>query len=261
VSNRDGADAIYVANEDGSAVTKLAAGLGPAWSPNGRQIAFWSNWRIHVINVDGSGLRSVTDGTYPAWSPNGTALVYSSTRGGSEIDAVNLDGSNLRSVFYSGGYGSFGPKWSPDGQRIVFSVGTYQDNEFGLWTVDADGSGARQLGGPATGRPDGRFWLTPSLVADAWAPAWSPSGSEIAFVGDGGIGVALADGSGRHLRVPTPVFDPGWTPDGRLIYTNGVHDGPTRIFISDGGTGRQLIPEATAPASSSYRDHMAVWRR
>jgi hypothetical protein len=61
--------------------------------------------------------------------------------------------------------------------------------------------------------------------------------------------------------VPGPAFDPDWTPDGRLIYTKGPFDGPARIFISDGVTARQLIPDATAPAQLSYRDSQAVWRR
>ena len=93
---------------------------------------------------------------------------------------------------------------------------------------------------------------------DAWSPAWSPDGSQIAFGNGGpnsGIEVARADGSGRHLRVPGPAHYPDWTPDRRLIYTKGVR-GPTRIFISDGGTERQLIPDASAPARPSYRD----WR-
>jgi Tol biopolymer transport system component len=265
VSNRDGTDAIYVANEDGSAVTKLAAGFGPAWSRNGPQIAFWSNWRIYVINVDGSRLRFVIDGTYPAWSPDGGSLVFSSIRDDSEIDAVNLDGSARRSLFDSGGFGSFGPQWSPDGQWIVFSIGTFSNWCFGLWTVNADGSDARQLGGPGVGRPSSRCdWAVEASLTDAYDAVWSPTGSEIAFTGDHGIEVVRADGSGRHLRVPGPAFDPDWTPDGRLIYTKGPHgpnDGPTRIFISDGGTERQLIPDAIAPARSVYRDSMAVWLR
>lgn len=72
----------------------------------------------------------------------------------------------------------------------------------------------------------------------------------------------VADGSGRQLRVPGPACDPDWTPDGRLIYTKGdPFRGPSRIFISDGGTERQLIPDAVAPARSTYRDWSAVWRR
>ncbi|HYN06145.1 MAG TPA: hypothetical protein VES67_02035 [Vicinamibacterales bacterium] len=155
VSDRDGTDRIYLANEDGSVVTPLAVGSQPAWAKDGRQIAFSAGLNIHVIGVDGSGDRVIAGrGQEPAWSPDGRSLVFLSWRGDSEIDVVNLDGSNRRSLFNSGGYGSARPKWSPDGQRILFVMGTsYQDWCFGLWTMNADGSGARQLGGPGVGRP------------------------------------------------------------------------------------------------------------
>ena len=137
--------------------------------------------------------------------------------------------------------------------------------------MNADGSDARQLGGPGVlgvfqGRPalvDCSFAVEASL-SDGWLPAWSRDGSQIAFAGDGGIGVARADGSGRYLRVPGPAFDPDWTPDGRLIYTKTTgdrFDPSSRIFISDGVTERQLIPDATSPARSTYRDWSAVWLR
>ena len=271
VSDRDGTDRIYLANDDGSGVTPLVAGRYPAWARNGRQIAFTEAGRlaIRVIGVDGSGDRVIAaDGWDPAWSPDGRELVFVSRRGDSEIDVVNVDGSNRRSLFDSGGYLSFGPAWSPDGQRIVFYIGTYQDWCFGLWIVNADGSNARQLGGPGVGPPlRNCFFAFEASLTDGARPAWSPDGSEIAFVSDVGgstqfsIHVAQSDGSGRRLRVPAPATDPDWTPDGRLIYTKGAFDSPTRIFISDGGTERQLIPDATAPARATYRDWSAVWLR
>jgi len=276
VSNRDGTDRIYLANEDGSRVTPLVMGSQPAWARDGRRIAFRGagGSDIRVIGVDGSGDRVVAvGGVQPAWSPDGRSLVFVNFRVGddSELDVVNLDGSNRRSL-YDSDAGSSSPKWSPDGQRILFSIGSYEDWCFGLWTVNADGSGARQLGGAAVGRPYGQgndcFSGNVSSLADGWLPAWSPDGSEIAFVSDNARGhsihVARADGSARQLRVPGPAYDPDWTPDGRLIYTKGDlfrFRGPSRIFISDGGTERQLIPDATAPARPSYGDSQAVWLR
>ena len=51
--------------------------LAPAWSPDGRQIAFYSerdgNWEIYLMNADGSGLTRLTDNPandwFPSWAP------------------------------------------------------------------------------------------------------------------------------------------------------------------------------------------------
>jgi Tol biopolymer transport system component len=263
VSNRDGTNRIYLANEDGSAVTPLVAGSSPAWASDGRQIAFAVGEFIHVIDVDGSGDRVIAgSGQEPAWSPDGRTLVFASLSVDSGLELVNPDGSNRRSLFDIGAYFSFSPKWSPDGRRILFSINNgYYDWCFGLWTVNADGSDVRQLGGPGVGGPSASCdFAVGASLSDALEAAWSPDGSEIAFRSDRGIEVARADGSGRHLRVPGPAFDPDWTPDGRLIYTKGPFDGPARIFISD-GSERQLIPEATAPSRPNYRDGEVAWRR
>jgi len=127
VSDRDGTEQIYLANEDGSAVTRLSTGAAPAWSRGGQRLAFESAREIYVINVDGSGLRRVARGWSPAWSPDGRMLVFSH---GSTIEVLDVDGSNHRPLHDDGGYGSFDPAWSPDGRRIAFSMGKFVD--FGL---------------------------------------------------------------------------------------------------------------------------------
>ena len=73
------------------ALTKSLARLGErgaAWSPDGRQVAFYSdragNSDLYLINRDGSGLRQLTSNkapdSEPSWSPDGTTLVFLSAR-------------------------------------------------------------------------------------------------------------------------------------------------------------------------------------
>ncbi len=56
----------------------------PAWSPDGRRIAFESdrdgNDEIYVMNADGSGVTRLTDNDAidrsPAWSPDGRRIAF-----------------------------------------------------------------------------------------------------------------------------------------------------------------------------------------
>ena len=104
---------IYVASVDGSGVRNLtpkpvgAAYAAPAWSPDGRKIAFTSerdgNSEIYLMNADGSGQRSLTlnlayDGD-PAWSPDGQKITFVSNRDGRyAVYVMNADGSGQRSL-------------------------------------------------------------------------------------------------------------------------------------------------------------------
>jgi hypothetical protein len=64
VSDRDGTKQIYVANADGTGVTRLTNGEKPALSRDGRRIAFhrqafpsasWYGVEVYVMNSDGTG--------------------------------------------------------------------------------------------------------------------------------------------------------------------------------------------------------------
>jgi len=120
---------IYAINPDGTGEINLTHNGGNnrriAWSPDGSQIAFFSDgdgrdnyYDIHVANADGGGspIRVTYTGNanYPAWSPDGRSIAFSDEF----LYTVHSDGSGLRALTGTGRSAS--PAWSPDGSKIAF---------------------------------------------------------------------------------------------------------------------------------------------
>ncbi|MGQ0765359.1 MAG: TolB family protein [Gemmatimonadota bacterium] len=168
-------------------------------SPDGRRIVFTSlkdgDLDIYTMNVDGTDLRRLThtpgyDGG-PWWSPDGTKIVYRAhhPRDSTELAdyrrllslrmvrpravelfVMNADGSGQRQVTRLGG-ANFGPSWSPDGRRIIFSSNhqSPRSGNFDLFLVDAAASNA----GPSQVEQ-----VTFSPVFDGF-PMFSPDGRRL----------------------------------------------------------------------------------
>jgi Tol biopolymer transport system component len=80
----------------------------------------------------------------PAWSPDGKEIAFESNADGDmEIYVMNADGTNVRQITHNTVWDE-GPAWSPDGKRFAFSHGA-DDLHLDIWTMDRDGSNPRQL--------------------------------------------------------------------------------------------------------------------
>jgi Tol biopolymer transport system component len=122
------------------------AGKTPRGPESGRPF-YSSHSDIYVMNADGSGTRKLThnarQNAEPAWSPDGRKIAFRSTRNGNrDIYVMNADGSGKRNLTRNAAWDSR-PSWSPDGRKITFV--SNRDGRLEAHVMNADGSGQRSL--------------------------------------------------------------------------------------------------------------------
>jgi Tol biopolymer transport system component len=219
--NEPGAGNVWVMNADGTNKQRLTSGptedADPAFSPNGRWVAFVRYNDIFMKSLYGGGLRRLTNTPdylehSPAFRPGGGRIAFS--RAGftpgcgcanlPELATMHRDGTDVREItdIGSGHVESPGaPDWSPDGSTLVYSVYNYNTEVGHIETIKPDGTGRQTIFDP----PFPHGWSS---------PVFSPDGTKIAFA-SGKLFTINADGSGlSNITNTTNDFEylPDWQP-------------------------------------------------
>ena len=219
---------LWVSGADGSGTRLLTGDLpddydGWGWSPDGKYIAYQVDEELWVEKADGSGARLLT-GDLPdnfggwGWSPDGERIGFMVPEYDSLGDEVayslwvaEADGSGARLLTKDVGWSGLGWnwQWSPDGNRIVYSLilRDFRGNEVErkYWVASVDGSSSHQLTDVVS-----RWWWSSGV-------GWSPDGERIAYRVGEELWVAEADGSGARQLVNNIREDFWWSPSGRWI--------------------------------------------
>ena len=175
-----------------------AAERDPAWSPDGKWIAYFSDesgeYALHLRTQDGIGdVRKINLGNprtfyySPKWSPDSKKIAYSDKR--LNLWYVDVDGGKPVLVDtnpYDGGPGSgFDPAWSPDSRWIAY---TRQLNSTirAVFVYGLEGKAAHQV-------TDG--------LSDAASVAFDKNGKYIYFFASTDDGPAIAASMGAY-KIP-----------------------------------------------------------
>jgi TolB protein len=171
--------------------------LSPAWSPNGKDIAYSSSRsgdpEIWISDANGSLARRVTSFRGPDVSPvfnprTGSQIAWISGRTGlPQLYIMDTDGSAIQRMT-DGGYAT-SPSWSPNGQFLAFAW----DRKYG------------------PGAPGGQDIYIMEIATKRWIqlthdggrcdfPSWSPDGRHIVYANS-------ADGKDAHMKIMTMLAD------------------------------------------------------
>ncbi len=251
-----------VLNDDGTMT------LDPAFSPDGKRVAFLSNkgsdyagTSLYIADRDGKNLERIKGGvsSRAVFSPDGSKLLYGKhTRkdayGQRVSDLYVYTLASKKEDRLTHELRAAEPQWSPDGQSIVCVLNA--DGTHRMVAMNADGSGMRELRAPVNG-------------VQLYTPAYSPDGTRVLFgifeKGTRDVASVAVDGSDfrYEIRTSNDEREARWTPDGSGIVFASDRTGIFNIYRKSASgvaqmtnvVGGAFMPDLARDGTLTYSEY------
>jgi len=198
--------------------------------------------------------KNVADDTSFAWSPDGRHIAFVSDRDAvflntehnlttNNIYIMGSDGSKIRRLTFDNTTNQYGSmSWSPDGERLVFSMSSLSPNGpfvSGIYLMNIHNSNITRL-------------TSPSDLVQA-NPTWAPNGKQIMYFVRGSmlsiINVVNPDGTNQIALTDKSLgfaITASWSPNGEHILLSTKKDGEYYIYTIE-PTGADLVTLSKKP--------------
>ena len=206
---------------------------------------------LYSLSTKGGEATQLTQGmgfdSQPRWSPDGLSVAFISDRSGIEnLWVMDQDGSNARMLSDTGPYADLAsPSWSPKGDHIIVSKGSWGLRTYEIWAYHLDGGKGVKITDARTSgdRPYERY--------NALGGVYSPDGRYLYYAFKrGGFGYDLTfplwqivrrdlrEDIGDYLTgAQGSAFSPRLSPDGTQLVYGTRFDGKTGLRIRNLTTG------------------------
>lgn len=261
----DGDNQLVVVSSDDGVVQKRIAldGIGaianPAWSPDGRHIAFSGSVGgisdLFIYDVETEDVTQLTNDKYadlqPTWSPDGSTIAFTSDRGPEtnfetlaysrfQLSLLNVATSEVRVLPVFGNVKHINPQYAADGRLIFLSD---QDGVSDIYALDLQNGDVRRVTNVATG-VSGHTYISPAMsVASDGTVAYTVF-DELEFH----IYTTTLDAAGPLVAV---LENAEMQPGRRLPPANPDRFSRIATYLADPGTG--LVPSGTWGATDAER--------